>query len=377
MAELRLRTLAAAGDVAAEHGARDVSGWLARAVRAEPARLRAEERLAGALERYAATGRAMASGAVNLEQARVIAAALDDLPDRLGTDVRERAERDLIALAADFGPADLRRLGAAILHTAAPDVADAEDARRLEEQERAAQERTCLRLRPGADGTTRVSLVLPDLDATRLATYLDAWTNPRLPASTDDAVPGRVDGADPDLARLPRHRRLGHAFCHLLERLDPAALPHQGGDATTVVVTVTLDALRTGLGRAEVLDPRSSDGTGDLSPSQVRRLACTAGIVPVVLGGAGEVLDVGRTRRLFTPVLRRALRLRDRVCRGEGCTVPARWCDAHHREAWSRGGGTRLDNGLLLCGHHHRRTHDPGYRHERLPDGDIRFHRRT
>ena len=39
-------------------------------------------------------------------------------------------------------------------------------------------------------------------------------------------------------------------------------------------------------------------------------------------------------------------------------------------------GPTDLDNALLLCNHHHHRIHDAGHRADRLPNGDIRFHRR-
>jgi Domain of unknown function DUF222. len=38
-----------------------------------------------------------------------------------------------------------------------------------------------------------------------------------------------------------------------------------------------------------------------LSPETIRRIACDATIIPVVLGTDSEVLDVGRARRLFTP----------------------------------------------------------------------------
>ena len=67
--------------------------------------------------------------------------------------------------------------------------------------------------------------------------------------------------------RLPHEVRLGQAFCSLLETIDPKRLPLHGGDATTMVVTVDL--------------------------AEARRLACTAGVVPVVLGGESEVLDLG------------------------------------------------------------------------------------
>jgi hypothetical protein len=172
---------------------------------------------------------------------------------------------------------------------------------------------------------------------------------------------------------MPYPRRLGHAFCALLEHLDPAALPHHGGDATTVMVTMTLDQLRAELATAGVLD---ADGTV-LSAGELRRLACTAQVVPAVLGGRSEVLDLGRAQRLFTRAQRKAMRLRDQQCRAEGCTVPATWCEAHHLIPWVLGGRTDLADGVLLCSHHHHRAHDLRYESDRMPNGDLRFHRRA
>jgi hypothetical protein len=201
--ELRLRTLAVAGDVAEIHGSRDVAGWLAKTVRADPAKVRAEERLASAVaDRFTATAAALAKGGLNLEQVRVITACVDDLPDRVGVAVKQQAEADLIRLAADFGPAELRRLGRAILHVTE-----------------------------------------------------------------------------------------GH-HGHLCGR-GAAVGVHRGRH-------------------------------------------------PAVLGGESEVLDLGRKQRLFSTAIRRALRLRDPVCRGEGCTIPARWCEAHHLQSRRRTGRGRL-----------------------------------
>lgn len=85
----------------------------------------------------------------------------------------------------------------------------------------------------------------------------------------------------------------------------------------------------------------------------------------------------GRTRRLFTPAQRKALAIRDRDCRAEGCDIPAAWCEAHHLTPWGRGGDTDLDQGVLLCSFHHHRAHDARYDLTRMPNGDFRYHRRT
>ena len=64
-------------------------------------------------------------------------------------------------------------------------------------------------------------------------------------------------------------------------------------------------------------------------------------------------------------------------CRADGCTIPATWTETHHLKPWAQGGNTDLADGISLCSHHHHLIHDHRYTHQRLPDGDISFHRRT
>ena len=138
-----------------------------------------------------------------------------------------------------------------------------------------------------------------------------------------------------------------------------------------MILTIPLETLTTGLGTAQL-------GTGEtITAGHARRLACTAGLVPAVLGTRSEVLDLGRTSRLFTPAQRKALALRHPRCRAEDCTVPAPWCEAHHATPWSHGGKTDLTDGVLLCYWHHQRAHDTRYTTTRTPNGDLRYHRRT
>ena len=365
IAGMRLRVMASSDDVAEETGARDVAAWFSHHTLAEPEGARADQRLAQSLDRdRPLVAAALSAGRCSVAQARVIAHALDELPTRLGRDVLTSAETTLVGYAEQFRPSQLRRLGRRILDVVAPEIADAEEGRRLADEERHAREKTRLSLRPLGDGTTRLSGRLPDATASRLKTYLEAFTSPR--REHPDALVAPVD-------RTPYPRRLGLGFCALLENLDPLRLPEHGGDATTVMVTMTLDQLRTELAAAGLLD---GDGTA-VTAADARRLACTAHLVPVVLGGKSEILDLGRTRRLFSPAQRRAMRLRDRQCRAEDCTIPATWTEAHHLTPWVLGGKTDLADGVLLCSHHHHRAHDARYTTDLLPNGDVRFHRRT
>jgi hypothetical protein len=97
--------------------------------------------------------------------------------------------------------------------------------------------------------------------------------------------------------------------------------------------------------------------TGPVTASTVRKIACDADIIPVLLGSQGRILDIGRTSRVFPPHIRKALTARDQGCSFPDCTIPAPWCEAHHIDYWSRGGTTGTDNGTLLCSHHHHLIH--------------------
>ncbi len=154
-----------------------------------------------------------------------------------------------------------------------------------------------------------------------------------------------------------------------------------------VVVHVAAETLAAGTDAAETGDagegvpaaaPEPGEGVSAETPyvaggprlvaETARRLACDAGLVAMVHGRRGEVLDVGRRTRAVPPALRRALDHRDRGCRFPGCG--SRFCDAHHIVPWAEGGETTLDNLVLLCRRHHRRVHEDGWRVERVDEGN-------
>jgi hypothetical protein len=379
--ELRLRVLACADDVADDSAARDAAEWLARHGRERFDDVRKDLRLALAMDtRFPVLGAAMRDGEVTRAQAQVIATALDRLPDEIPADLVSAAEARLVKEAGSFGPRELANLGRHIVEMLAPEIGEAAEAKRLAAIEAAAHRQTTLMLRRGGDGMTRLSGLLPDVSATRLATYLEAFTNPRKAGSDPVGLPPSGAAADDPVRRLPYGRRLGEAFCQLLETIDPQRLPIHGGDATTIMITLSLDQLRRDLAAAEVVGASHLPGSDEpvlLTAADARRLACMADLIPVVLGGDSRPLDLGRTRRLFSSSQRKAMQLRDRHCLADGCQIPAAWCEAHHWHPWARGGRTDLADGGLLCAHHHHRAHDPTYVVVRLPDGRVRFHRRS
>ena len=66
-----------------------------------------------------------------------------------------------------------------------------------------------------------------------------------------------------------------------------------------MVVTLSFDDVLNRVEQAGVLASGEQVTAGEL-----RRLACDATIVPIVLGSASQPLDVGRDQRLVTPAIR-------------------------------------------------------------------------
>lgn len=156
-------------------------------------------------------------------------------------------------------------------------------------------------------------------------------------------------------------------FLGLLSLALDADVSHIVGKSTPavrVLVTGTALSTRRGSGRAE--------GQADpVSLETVERIICTSGTIPVVFDDNGQAIDVGREQRLFTPRQRIALAARDGGCRWPGCERSPAWTEAHHVRHWKRDRGpTDLENGILLCRHHHMLLHDNHWE-IRVSDGDY------
>ena len=240
-----------------------------------------------------------------MDQARVIVDAVDDLPtDLTDPEVVAKAEAFLLAEARHHDARALRILGRRLLEVLDPAAADAEEARRLAAEEADARAAASFTMADDGHGTCHGRFTIPSLHGSILRKHLLALAapkrNPDLPSST------------------PSRHRLGQAFCEYLETRPDDTVPHTGGLAATVVVTMTHESLLGGLQAAGLCD-----GTR-ISAGEARRLACSAGIIPVVLGGASEPLDVGRRRRFHTRAQRIAMGIRDGGCTASGVIGPRR-----------------------------------------------------
>ena len=126
----------------------------------------------------------------------------------------------------------------------------------------------------------------------------------------------------------------------------------------SLVVLCDYETLRAGVHANSVCE--TEDGSA-LPVEVVRRLACEADVIPVVLNGKGEALAVGRGQRLATPAQRAALRAMHRTCIGPTCSVPFEDCFIHHVVPWEHGGATDVTNLAPLCMHDHHLVHEGGW----------------
>nr|WTA68102.1 HNH endonuclease [Micromonospora sp. NBC_00855] len=322
--------------LAVAQGASSTAVWLRDRLRLSGRGARQLVQLAGTIDAAPPAVRdALLSGAITVEQGRVVVETIAALPVEAGPEVADKATQLLVTWADRFDPTILSRLGERVLTHVAPELADQAELKALERATERAEARRHVTLSEQQNGQVRLSGNLDTETASLLREAIDPLCAPA--GEHDDRSPGQR-----------RADALGE-ICRLA--LRTGQLPDNGGDRPQLVVTVSLDELLNGV-RAGTLET----GTR-LTPGAVRRLACDAGVLPAVLGGNSQVLDVGRQRRLFTGPLRRALVLRDGGCAFPGCDRPPRWCDGHHVRHWADGGATALGNAVLLCGYHHRLIH--------------------
>jgi hypothetical protein len=304
---------------------------------------------------------ALADGRLLVDQAEAIIGAVEALPAEVVTDeVRRQAQDTLISHAAHHDAKALRIMGNRILELVAPEVGEAWEAKRLAAEE--AEAAASFRMSEDGHGKAHGRFTVPSWVGEILRKALLAKAAPQHRAA--------VDGQAPEPGR-PTAQKMGQAFIEYITGYPADRLPDAGGVSATVVVTMDLQTLLGALKAAQL------DTGLRISPGLARRLACEAGIIPAVLNSPSQVLDLGRTRRFFTTAQRIALAIQHRGCAAEGCDAPPSMTHAHHHQEWANGGRTDIANALMLCSPHHARAHDPAYTMTKLPEGRVRFHRRT
>jgi hypothetical protein len=384
-------------------GAPSTRTWLINKIRLHPGDAGRELTLAGQLDTdLPATAAALAAGTITPAAAAVIAESDAKLRKVATAAQRSEAEALLVEFAQTI---PVRGLQHAAIHL--HNRLDPDQGQRLAAEEETQVARREFRLTPNPDGSSRPGGYL-DKEATAfLRTALDPLAKPRPGA---DATP------DP---RTPAQRN-GDALVELVElALRSGNLPNQAGQPVQLVVTIGLGDLETRLahtnqGARPTTRPFHHSPTSDhqhtdqtlfpdvfarfgavpggfpgagpgggvglldnglpVSAETVRRWACDAQIIPMVLGTHSEPLNIGRASREPTPAIRRALDARDRGCAFPGCDRPPKWCISHHIVHWEALGETSTTNLVLLCGHHHRVIHHHGWNVHIAPDGLPTFY---
>src|SRR6266705_5416164 len=136
------------------------------------------------------------------------------------------------------------------------------------------------------------------------------------------------------------HRLLPQRYADALVELASAGKP------ANLQVTATIETLK-GLAGAAA---GAMEFSLPISSTSVQRMACDCSVTRVLLNQESVTIDVGRSKRVISNTLRKALKIRDGHCRWPGCERPASWCDGHHLVHWIHGGETNLGNLILLWG---------------------------
>lgn len=293
--------------------------------------------------RHPHVAEAMARATITERAAAAIVALLDRVAFRAGLEAIEVAEKTLVEQAPGLSMDQLARVLVRAEAWLDPDgVAIREDEKRGAEQ---------LTMRE-VDGMFEFAGRLTPEHGAPLKVAIEAMVSAEMRATRDAARDGT---ADPDVPRRSVVQMQADALVRLCEHAlgcSETDLPLQGA---TVVVRIDHENLVNDTGFATI------DGiTAPISVATARRMAAAGEIISCVLDGNGQILDWGRSRRLFSRNQRLALLERDGGC--AMCGAPPGQVKVHHIRWWARDAGpTDLANGICLCESCHHRIHDNGW----------------
>jgi hypothetical protein len=291
--------------------------------------------------KHAAVAAALDAGALTAEAGAIIVRLLSALEELADHEQRAGVERFLVGEAPRLTLRELGRLCVALR--------DRFDSDGIEPREEALRAKSGLRFWNAADGLVHVQGRMHPEAAGAILAAIDARTAPRRAVQFTDDNDHACDPATGDSRTLAQKR------LDALHSISLESLAHDDGELAgvpvTMVVTCSYESLRDLTGGAQIFGVDTP-----ISARTARRLAVNANILPIVLGGESEILDVGRARRLHSKAQRLAMAVRDGGCIWPACEAPPSWCEAaHSKTPWAAGGATSLDSGALFCGFHHRR----------------------
>lgn len=287
-------------------------------------------------------------GRIDARQGRSIVKVLKELPDAANDAEREKATELMLRWAEHHPAVKLARMGRDLIAAVVPHLTSPEDElEKLAKRTKRARQRRHLAWHSDGDGSVYFHGMLPDQEA----------------AIITDAIERQMEsdrrrGIDEPDQRSRAQRRVDALVALLGSTLRP-----RGNRGSGLVATISIDRLLELAEQAGLL----VDGT-EIGPGELRRMLCDHDIIPMVLGGDSEILDVGTQHRLVTPAMRTALTVRDGGCIFPGCDKAPSECEAHHVVPWWAGGRTALDNLALLCAHHHALVEPPRFWPVQTPD---------
>jgi len=225
----------------------------------------------------------------------------------------------------------------------------------IADHERERRARRGLKFWRRPDGMGRLSWDLDPESSAVVGEIFDRVTSPKRggPRFVDEQTRAEAEAVCADERTTEQYA--SDVFLQLLRQgVDADSSRLLGGTPPAVRVLVTADCLTNRHGHGHI-----EGETDPVSIETVERIACSTGILPIVFDDQGQALNLGREQRLFSPRQRTVLAARDGGCLWPGCDRPPSWTEAHHIEFWSRDHGhTDIDNGILLCKHHHLLAHD-------------------
>jgi hypothetical protein len=353
-------------------GASSTGGMLAGAFGGDKRAGDAMVHRAKKLEKAPATEAALAGGRIGAAQADIIAGAIGELPDDTTDEQRQACEDTLVGDAAKYSLKDLKSRSKRITDQFKPEPeVDTTENDDLEKREADAWRRSEFWMRGNGDGTATGGFCLPEAQADQLLAAIRAMSAPKRDHLRDHPGATDQDTGDSVYERDLEYRtRLGMGFAEVCSRIRADLLSSRSGYGATLTVHLDLATLIGGI-KAGTL----SGGTR-VSASQVRHMACTAGIIPLVFDGRSLPIDHGHEQRLFTTSQKQDLAHRDGGCTAPGCDKPPEECEGHHwRMQWAHGGTTTLADGVLICPFHHRRAHQDNWQARAASDGHIEWKR--
>lgn len=354
--------------------------------------------------RYEQVAAGQAEGSVSPAAARAITETIEALPEAVSADGKTWAEQFLTDQAGVFDLDSVRKLCTKVSDTLDPDGT-------LKDHEyRRANRDVSMTVRP--DGSSRLRGEATAELTEHLRTLFDSLAAPHaeVQGAKDPRTAGqrRYDALVDAIARLERAEQLPDAggVCATIlltmtaeaytdaareepgeENVDAAATSAQSAGEAAGGESVADDAVADESAAAATGVPEGAStsrparaghrvyraagarggyslsggrlartGHGVLVPAReaLRWAGGDARVVPIVFDRVRRVTAQGHAQRLFTESQRLAMAARDLGCSFPGCDAPPAWCQAHHVTDYVITRKTSIEDGTLLCGHHHR-----------------------